>query len=105
MSGESKFKHRSWRNWAMETARKIGECFEGDARCIERTQVPPSGAKIGPDSARCIETTQEPPSGAKSSPDSTRVNRMSLTVLGVTRVKSYCPRVSHLVLDVECRPK
>ena len=80
-----KFKHRSWRSWALETAHKIGECFEGDARCVERTKVPPSGAE--------------------SSLDSARVNRMRLSVLGVTRVKSYGPKVSHLVLDLECRPK
>ena len=28
----------------------------------------------------------------------------SVRVLRVTRVKSYGPRVSHLVLDLECRP-
>ena len=64
MSGECTFKHRSWRNWALDTARKIGERFESDGSRIHR-----------------------------------------LTVLRVTRVKSYGPRVSHLVLDLECRPR
>ena len=52
---------------ALDTARKIGECFEEEEGGGMRTR--------------------------------------SLSVLGVTRVKSYGPRVSHLVLDLECRPR
>ena len=65
--GESlPFKHRSWRNWAVCTARKIANHLVDGG----------SG--------------------------SSRVD--SVRVVGVTRVKSYGPRVSHLVLDLECRP-
>ena len=59
------FKHRSWRNWAVSTARKIARRF-----------VDGGGTRID-----------------------------SVRVVGVTRVKSYGPRVSHLVLDLDCRPK